>query len=125
MSQRLNLISLLMQEFQNKNMHMGIVVDEYGGTSGVITLEDILEEIVGEIRDEFDDEEEEIKELGNNKFLMSGKVDIDEVEEKLQISIDVPDEDFETLGGFIFNHAGTIPQAGYSFVQYGYSFNGI
>jgi gliding motility-associated protein GldE len=115
-------ISILMQEFQNKNMHMGIVVDEYGGTSGVITLEDILEEIVGEIRDEFDDEEEEITEIGNNKFLMSGKVDIDEVEQKLQISIDVPDEDFETLGGFIFNHAGTIPQAGYSFIQYGFAF---
>lgn len=115
-------ISILMQEFQNKNMHMGIVVDEYGGTSGVITLEDILEEIVGEIRDEFDDEEEEITELGDNKFLMSGRVDIEEVEEKLQISIDVPDEDFETLGGFIFNHAGTIPQAGYSFIEYGFSF---
>ncbi|MCW8850726.1 MAG: hemolysin family protein [Melioribacteraceae bacterium] len=115
-------ISILMQEFQNKNMHMGIVVDEYGGTSGVITLEDILEEIVGEIRDEFDNEEEEITEIGNDKFLMSGKVDIDEVEEKLQITIDVPDEDFETLGGYIFNHAGTIPQAGYSFIEYGFSF---
>ena len=115
-------ISILMQEFQKKNMHMGIVVDEYGGTSGVITLEDILEEIVGEIRDEFDDEEEEITELGNDKFLMSGRVDIDEMGEKLQIKIDVPDEDFETLGGYIFNHAGTIPQAGYSFVEYGYSF---
>lgn len=115
-------ISRLMQEFQQKNMHMGIVVDEYGGTSGLITLEDILEEIVGEIRDEFDKEEEEITELDKDKFLMSGKVDIDEIEERLNIKIDVPDEDFETLGGYIFNHAGTIPQAGYSFKEYGYVF---
>ena len=115
-------ISLLMHEFQNKNMHMGIVVDEYGGTSGVITLEDILEEIVGEIRDEFDNEEEEITQIEKDKFMMSGKVNIDLIEEKLQIKIDVPDEDFETLGGYIFNHAGTIPQAGYSFAQYGFSF---
>jgi len=118
-------ISILMHEFQTKNMHMSIVVDEYGGTSGVITLEDILEEIVGEIRDEFDNEEDEIMEINKNKFLMSGKVDIDEIEEKLNITIDVPDEDFETLGGFIFNHAGTIPEVGFSFEQYGHSFTVI
>jgi len=116
------LISKLMHEFQEKNMHMSIVVDEYGGTSGLITLEDILEEIVGEIRDEYDEEEEEIVELSNNKFIMSGKVEIDEIEKKLNIEIDVPDEDFETLGGFIFNHAGTIPDVGYNFEQYGFSF---
>jgi gliding motility-associated protein GldE len=116
------LISILMQEFQRKNLHMSIVVDEYGGTSGLITLEDILEEIVGEIRDEFDDEEEDITLIGENKFLMSGKVDIDEVEEKLNIKINVPDEDFETLGGYIFSHAGTIPEVGYQFEEYGYSF---
>lgn len=115
-------ISILMQEFQQKNMHMGIVVDEYGGTSGLITLEDILEEIVGEIRDEFDKEEEEITELEKDNFLVSGKVDIDEIEDRLNIKIDIPHEDFETLGGYIFNHAGTIPQAGYSFKEYGYSF---
>jgi CBS domain containing-hemolysin-like protein len=56
---------------------------------------------------------------------MSGKVDIDEIEEKLNINIDVPDEDFETLGGFIFNHAGTIPEVGFSFSQYGYSYKVI
>jgi len=116
------LISNLMQEFQTKNMHMSIVVDEYGGTAGLITLEDILEEIVGEIRDEFDNEEDEIIELNPTKYLMSGKVNIDEVEEKLEIEIEAPDEDFDTLGGFIFNHSGTIPEVGFSFEQYGYSF---
>ncbi|MCB9218990.1 MAG: HlyC/CorC family transporter [Ignavibacteriales bacterium] len=104
------LISILMAEFQAKNMHMSIVVDEYGGTSGLITLEDILEEIVGEIRDEFDDEEDEITEIEENKFIVSGKTDIDEIEDKLKISIEDPDEDFETIGGFILNQAGTIPK---------------
>ncbi len=111
-----------MQEFQQKNMHISIVVDEYGGTSGLITLEDILEEIVGEIRDEYDKEEEEITELDENKYIMNGKVPIDEVEEKLNLKIDVPDDDFETLGGYIFNHAGTIPQVGYSFEENGHIF---
>ncbi len=116
------LISKLMKEFQEKNMHISIVVDEYGGTAGLITLEDILEEIVGEIRDEYDNEEEEIIEIGDNKFIMFGKVPIDEIEEKLNINIDVPNEDFETLGGFIFNYAGTIPEIGYKFEKYGFSF---
>lgn len=116
------LISILMHEFQTKNMHISMVVDEYGGTSGLISLEDILEEIVGEIRDEFDNEEDEITDLAPNRFLMSGMVDIDEIEEKLDIKIEVPDEDFETLGGYIFNHAGTIPEIGYSFEEYGFIF---
>ena len=119
------LISTLMQEFQSKNQHVSIVVDEYGGTSGLISLEDILEEIVGEIRDEFDNEEDDIKELKENKYLIMGKTDIGELEEKLNIEIEVPDEDFETLGGFIFNHAGTIPEIGYKFEKYGYSFKVI
>lgn len=119
------LISTLMQEFQSKNMHMSIVVDEYGGTSGIISLEDILEEIVGEIRDEFDDEEEEITEINENKFIASGKADIDEIENLLNIEVEIPNEDFETLGGFIFNHAGTIPDVGYKFESYGYSFQVI
>ncbi len=116
------LISDLMQEFQTKNMHMSVVVDEYGGTAGLITLEDILEEIVGEIRDEFDNEEDYIQAISEDKFLMSGKADLDEIEDTLNITIDVPDEDFETLGGFIFNHAGEIPEIGYSFEEYGYHF---
>ncbi|MCB0732360.1 MAG: metal transporter, partial [Ignavibacteriae bacterium] len=79
-------------------------------------------EIVGEIRDEFDDEEDEITEIEENKFIVSGKTDIDEIEDKLKISIEDPDEDFETIGGFILNQAGTIPEVGYSFEQYGYKF---
>ncbi len=116
------LISVMMKEFQEKNMHLSIVVDEYGGTAGLISLEDILEEIVGEIRDEYDIEEEEIIELSESKFMMSGKVSLSELEEKLKIIFDIPNEDFETLGGFIFNHSGTIPREGYNFEKFGYSF---
>lgn len=118
-------ISDLMQEFQTKKMHMSIVVDEYGGTSGLITLEDILEEIVGEIRDEFDEEDEDIVNIGEDKYLISGKADIEEVEENLGINIEDPDEDFETIGGYIFNQAGTIPEVGYTFEEYGYRFKVI
>ncbi|PID59552.1 MAG: metal transporter [Ignavibacteriae bacterium] len=116
------LINALMEEFQKKKMHLSMVVDEYGGTAGLISLEDILEEIVGEIRDEFDDEEEDIVELDENRFLISGKTDLEEIEEKLNIKFEVPNQDFETLGGFIFNYAGTIPQIGYHFDQYGFTF---
>lgn len=116
------LISGLMQEFQQKNMHISIVVDEYGGTAGLVTLEDILEEIVGEIRDEYDVEEDEITKVEENKYVMNGSVSIDEVDEKLNLKIEVPDDDFETLGGYIFNHAGTIPEIGYSFEEYGCKF---
>ena len=116
------LISKLMQEFQEKKMHISIVVDEYGGTSGVISLEDILEEIVGEIRDEHDTDENEIVKIDEDKFLALGKLNIDQLEELLNIQIDDTHEDYDTLGGYIFNHAGTIPKVGYSFREYGYTF---
>ena len=69
------LISDLLKEFQEKNMHIGIVVDEYGGTAGLISLEDILEEIVGEIQDEYDNEDDEIIKINDDKFVLLGKVD--------------------------------------------------
>jgi gliding motility-associated protein GldE len=116
------LISKLMQEFQEKKMHISIVVDEYGGTSGVISLEDILEEIVGEIRDEHDAEENEITKISDAKFIVLGKVNKDELEELLNIQIKDAPEDYDTLGGYIFNHAGTIPEVGYNFEEYGFRF---
>ncbi|MEK6552752.1 MAG: CNNM domain-containing protein, partial [Bacteroidota bacterium] len=73
------LINVLLHDFQEKNMHLGIVVDEYGGTAGLISLEDILEEIVGEIKDEYDREENEIVKLNENSFMILGKVSIDEL----------------------------------------------
>lgn len=116
------LISELMKEFQGKNLHVGIVVDEYGGTSGIITLEDILEEIVGEIRDEFDKEENEITNLGESKYLILGKVAIDEVNELLGEEFSSESDDYDTIGGFIFNQAGNIPDEGYTFVEHGFTF---
>ncbi len=109
------LISELMHEFQEKNIHVGIVVDEYGGTSGLISLEDIIEEIVGEIRDEYDKEETEIKEIEKNKYLVLGKTDIAELNDTIGTNLEADNDDFDTLGGFIFNFAGEIPKEGYSF----------
>lgn len=109
------LISDLLKEFQEKKMHIGIVVDEYGGTAGLISLEDILEEIVGEIRDEYDREENQITQLDSNKFLVLGKVSIDELNEVLDQNLIPENEDYDTIGGFILNFSGSIPNQGYSF----------
>ena len=83
------------------------MVDEYGGTAGLVTAEDLLEEIVGEIRDEYDVESEPIVDEGNGSFLFSGKVDIDEVVERLKVPIER--EGFETVGGFLLSHVGRVP----------------
>lgn len=109
------LINQLLQEFRESNLHMGIVVDEYGGTSGLISLEDILEEIVGEIRDEYDIEENEIIKINDNSYFILGKVSIDELNNLFNYDFNSEDDDYDTVGGFIFNHSGSIPDKGYSF----------
>ncbi len=116
------MISELMREFQEKKMHLAIVVDEYGGTSGVITLEDILEEIIGEIRDEYDKEENPITKIDDNNFIVLGMLPIDELNELLNDDFQSGDYDYETIGGMIFNYAGKIPEEGYTFNLKGYSF---
>ena len=88
----------LLKEFQRQQVQIAIVVDEYGGTAGLVTLEDLLEEIVGEIRDEYDVESEPIVDEGNGVFVFSGKVDIDELAERL--GVDIEREGFETVGGY-------------------------
>lgn len=118
---RTKLISSLMHEFQEKKMHLAIVVDEYGGTAGLITLEDIIEEILGEIRDEYDKEENPITKLGDNSYIVLGKLSIDELTELLNITFD-ENKNYETIGGMIFNHAGQIPKEGYSFQLKNYKF---
>lgn len=115
-------INDLLHEFQEKKIHLAIVVDEYGGTAGLISLEDILEEIVGEIRDEHDKEENEITKLSENSYLLLGKLSIDELNELLNENFSSENDDYDTLGGFVFNHAGTIPEQGYSFVFNNYKF---
>jgi magnesium and cobalt exporter, CNNM family len=109
------MISEMLKEFQQKKMHIAIVVDEFGGTSGLITLEDIIEEIIGEIWDEHDPEENAIKILSPEKISVLGKVPIAEVNEVMGFELFPVSYDYETIGGLIINKAGDIPKEGYSF----------
>ena len=104
----------LMRDMQKQKVHMAIVVDEYGGTSGLLTLEDLLEELVGEIYDEFDEvEEQEITALGNDCWRIAGTVTLEDVAEALELDIPEEDEDeFETLGGLVFGQLAVIPEDG-------------
>lgn len=96
-------INNLLVKFQKERIHMAILLDEYGGTSGLVTIEDIIEEIVGEIRDEFDDDElPEIQKVGDNHFSFDGKVLLDQVTNMLGVQID--DEDIDTIGGWFMSH---------------------
>ena len=103
-------VSDLLREFQHRRVQIAIVVDEYGGTAGLVTLEDLLEEIVGEIRDEYDEESEPIVELGDGVFAFSGKVDIDELADRLGVVI--AREGFETVGGYLLARLGRVPAVG-------------
>ena len=103
----------LLKMFQRQQQQCAIVVDEYGGTAGLVTAEDLIEEIVGEIRDEYDVESEPIVDEGNGSFLFSGKVDIDEVVDRLKVPIER--EGFETVGGFLLSNIGRVPAAGERF----------
>ena len=116
------LISELLHEFQIKKMHVGIVVDEYGGTAGLISLEDILEEIVGDIRDEYDKEEIEITKINEHTYIMLGKVSVDEVNETFSDSVISESDDYDTLGGFILQQAGSIPEQNYKFSSGDFTF---
>jgi putative hemolysin len=103
----------LLKQFQRQQTQCAIVVDEYGGTAGLVTIEDLLEEIVGEIRDEYDVESEPVVDEGNGSFVFSGKVDIDEVVQRLGVQIDR--EGFETVGGYLMSHLGRVPTVGERF----------
>jgi CBS domain containing-hemolysin-like protein len=100
----------LLREFQRRQIQAAIVVDEYGGTAGLVTIEDMLEEIVGEIRDEYDVETDPIVEESDGVFVFSAKVDIDTAAERL--GIDIERDGFETVGGFIVTHLGRVPMPG-------------
>jgi len=102
--------SELLKEMQRRQLQMAIVVDEYGGTAGLVTVEDLLEEIVGEIRDEYDVESETVTDEGDGVFVFSGKVSVDEVRERLGVEIER--EGFETVGGFLLSHLGRMPYVG-------------
>jgi putative hemolysin len=103
----------LLKEFQRKRVQMAIVVDEYGGTAGLVTLEDLLEEIVGEIRDEYDVETEPVIDEGNGSWVFSAKVNIEEVRERLDVEIEA--DGFETVGGYVLSRVGRVPSVGEMF----------
>jgi CBS domain containing-hemolysin-like protein len=100
----------LLNEFQERRVQMAIVVDEYGGVSGLVTIEDLLEEIVGEIRDEFEVGEPEIEPVGDNEFLMDARVGIDQLNELLRAGLE--GDGFDTIGGFVYQRLGKIPSTG-------------
>jgi len=100
----------LLHDFQQSKVHMAIVVDEYGGTAGLVTIEDLLEEIVGEIEDEYDAEEPKVERISRNEAVMNARVSIDEFKDLF--GLDVAEEDFDTVGGFVFSRLGRIPNVG-------------
>ncbi len=106
-------VSELLREFQRQRFQMAIVVDEYGGTAGLVTLEDLVEEIVGEIRDEYDVEGEAVVDEGNGSFVFSGTADVDEIVDRLGVTIER--EGFETVGGYLLSHVGRVPAPGEAF----------
>jgi putative hemolysin len=103
----------LLREFQHRQAQMAIVVDEYGGTAGLVTVEDLLEEIVGEIRDEYDVEAEPVVEEPDGAFTFSAKINIAEVNERLGVTI--RPEGFETVGGYLLSQVGRVPAVGERF----------
>jgi CBS domain containing-hemolysin-like protein len=106
-------VSELLKQFQRQQSQCAIVVDEYGGTAGLVTVEDVVEELVGEIRDEYDSEAEPIVREADDTYVFSGKVGIGEMTERLGLEIE--DGDFETVGGFVLARVGRVPAAGERF----------
>ena len=103
-------VAELLKEFQRQQVQSAIVHDEYGGTAGLVTIEDLLEEIVGEIRDEYDEESEPIVDEGEGSFVFAGTVGVDDVAERLQI--DIERQGFETVGGYLLARLGRVPRVG-------------
>ena len=103
-------VSVLLKEFQAACVHIAIVIDEYGGTSGLVTIEDLIEEIVGEIQDEYDHKEEWLVKQSDGSLLVDGRLNIEEFEE--YFDIEVAREKFDTLGGYIVEQFGRVPMVG-------------
>lgn len=109
-------ISHLLQDFRKQQVHLAIIVDEYGGTEGIVTIEDILEEIVGDIADEYDKEEKLFTPLPEGGWLIDARMSIPDIDE--QLGIEIPQNgDYDTIGGYIFHETGMIPPKGYVIKQ--------
>ena len=113
-------LGALLAEFRKANQHMAVVVDEYGATAGIVTLEDLLEEIVGEIEDEFDLPDESVERLDERRIRISGSFTIDDFNEQFGTELD--DEDFHTVAGYVFGHLGRAAEAGDEVLDSGLNF---
>ncbi|MDH3998357.1 MAG: CBS domain-containing protein, partial [Desulfuromonadales bacterium] len=113
-------IETLMQAFRRKHLHMAVVVDEYGGVEGICTLEDIVEEIVGEIQDEFDEEETLVQSLAPGRFLVDGSAALRYINRRFELELS--EEHVNTLAGFMLHALGTIPEEGAVCVEGGVTF---
>ncbi len=103
-------VSDLFRELQTKKVHMAVVIDEFGGTAGLVTMEDLLEEIVGEIVDEYDEEETLIRTVADGEYIVDGRLPVDELAEL--VGTELPDEDWDTVGGLLLGLAGRVPEEG-------------
>lgn len=115
-------IGQLLREMQSRRFHLAIVVDEFGGTSGIVTLEDILEEIVGEIRDEHDTEEPMVQEIAAGRWLVDASISIYDLGEVLDVDFEEDEGDYDSLGGMLVELADRVPQVGESVHAHGYDF---
>ena len=106
-------VSELFRELQTKKVHMAVVVDEFGGTAGLVTMEDLLEEIVGEIVDEYDEEETLIRTVAEGEYLVDGRLPVDDLAEL--VGAELPDGDWDTVGGLLLGLAGRVPEEGEAF----------
>lgn len=97
----------LLREMKRRKVHIAVAVDEYGGVSGIVSFEDIIEEIIGDIQDEFDNEREDIVKIGDGIYLCDARANISDLNDEM--GLEIPDEDFDTLGGFVFELFGKIP----------------
>jgi len=111
-------VSPLLREMQSEHFHLAVVVDEYGGTAGIVTLEDLLEELVGEITDEFDADDPMVEPLGDGAYRVSGRMAIDEVNDLLDAEL--PAGDWDTVAGLFLHLSGHVPQEGESVETDGY-----
>ncbi len=103
-------VSDLLHEFQTKKVQIAIVVDEYGGTAGLVTVEDVLEEIVGEIQDEYDSEEFFMHYISDDEYIFNARMDLDDINDVM--SVDLPTDESDTLGGLVYNLLGRVPEMG-------------
>lgn len=102
-------IDQLFKELQKSKRHLAVLIDEYGGFSGIVTIEDLIEEVMGDINDEYDDDDPVIRKIDNDTYIVNGLISIKELNDKLHLNLDEETEDYDTLGGFLINQIDYIP----------------